>query len=832
VNRGFFQRATMISVACLILGVLLSGSAYAAAQLGGGGLAALMLKDDNLPAGFQPYAPLTGPLDGKRAQLLGLNLSQLGIQNGWLRYWVSPRTGDQVMELAFDAGTRSDAQAAEARTVSSLRKQGLARHPIAGPAHFTGFSATADIRGVSYFLLALPLARGPYFFALRVIVPAQSAASADALMSKLATAQSAEVPASTPDTGTGIPDNANAAGYAVGALLGYVGLLNLIAYFRNPLRGARRRARRITPPSQPEGPAVWDVSALARENRRAAVWRFTAQLAGVAIIAYGADLFVIRYWYLYLAIGLGVIWAAGRFIHPGGAGRGTNRAIFPRARTIRVTLLMSVAMVLVLAGLITLITAGLYNSVPSGSPGQGIPAQDQGSTFEVAGFILVALGAIIARFARRLGSMDAERLMRRDPRPPVLYLRSFGDDALKLWTATLGRSSLIERFTLRRFDPFEEVLVRFLSLRGPVIAVNPPGTRLAPLGAARGTIDSGDWHAAVATWMERSSLIVFVAPPSQPTEGLLWELRAVSAARHWDKTIIVVPPVSAAQLQRRWQAFQEASARIWPFTFALPAADPAALVLAFRNGAWQAITADRRTEWSYRAALGQELGETHPRAPVAGSPPGQAPPEGDHRLLRPRIAAPAAALAVATALGAWYAIAHGSAHAPAVRPAAHHQPLRQPSEAIPTASASPPPPSPAGQPATAGALVSLAPAAAQYPDAGLIQPVITGYFQSINNRDYTGYLVTVSPNVALSLDQFETGFESTQDSNVLVTGISTAYDGRPEADVTFTSRQQPQDGPAGESCTNWQVKMFFDGSPGSYTIGAPPAGYSASYSPC
>lgn len=623
-NRGFFQRATMISVACLILGVLLSGSAYAAAQLGGGGVAALMLKDDNLPAGFQPYAPLTGPLDAKRAQLLGLNLSQLGIQTGWLRYWVSPPTGDQVMELAFDAGTRSDAQAAETRTVSSLRKQGLTRHPIAGPAHFTGFSTTADISGVSYFLLALPLARGPYFFALRVIVPAQSAASADSLMSKLATAQSDEVPASTPDTGTGIPDNANAAGYAVGALLGYVGLLNLIAYFRNPLRGARRRARRIPPPSRPEGPAVRDVSVPARDNKRVAVWRFAAQLAGVAIIAYGADLFVIRDWYLYLAVGLGVIWAAGRFIHPGGAGRGANRTIFPRARTIRVTVLMSLAMVLVLAGLITLITAGLYNSMPagtvSGSPGPGIPAQDQASTFELAGFILVALGAIIARFARRLGSIDAERLMRRDPRPPVLYLRSFGDDALKLWTATLGRSSLIERFTLRRFDPFEEVLVRFLSLRGPVIAVNPPGTRLAPLGAARGTIDSGDWHSAVATWMERSSLIVLVAPPSQPTEGLLWELQAVSAAGHWDKTIIVVPPVSPAQLQRRWQAFQEAVARIWPFTIALPAEDTAALVLAFRNGAWQEITADRRTEWSYRAALGQELDEMHPPAPVAGSP--------------------------------------------------------------------------------------------------------------------------------------------------------------------------------------------------------------------
>ena len=84
----------------------------------------------------------------------------------------------------------------------------------------------------------------------------------------------------------------------------------------------------------------------------------------------------------------------------------------------------------------------------------------------------------------------------------------------------------------------------------------------------------------------------------------------------------------------------------------------------------------------------------------------------------------------------------------------------------------------------------------------------------------------------MTASQFQTGFESTQDSDVLVTGITTAPDGRPAADVTFTSRQQPQDGPDGESCTNWHVTMFFDGSAGSYTIGAPPAGYHASYQAC
>jgi len=129
-------------------------------------------------------------------------------------------------------------------------------------------------------------------------------------------------------------------------------------------------------------------------------------------------------------------------------------------------------------------------------------------------------------------------------------------------------------------------------------------------------------------------------------------------------------------------------------------------------------------------------------------------------------------------------------------------------------------------------LVKLAPAVAQYPDAGSLQAVIIEYFQGINNRDYSEYAATQSAGMALTFQQFETGFRSTEDSSVLVTSIATAPDGRPEADVTFTSRQQPQDGPNGESCTNWQVTMFFDENAGTYTIGAPPADYRASYQPC
>jgi hypothetical protein len=630
-SRGCPRSGVMLLAGSLVLAVALAialpGTARAAPTLGSGGarlaatsraagpssapLASFLLGSADLPPGFLPYAPLTGPLDAKRLQALGVDISQLGPQvHGWVRDWWSASTRTEVRNIVFDLGLRESAKSAAASFDSTALSRGGVREPFAGK-RFVGFRKTGQLGGRDYVQLELSMARGPYLLALTVATPVQSSASGYQLMSRLVAAQLHKVSDDTPETDPSTsPWYAPAEWAVIFFTLFYLCIVNGIAYLRNPLRRARERGWSQRALQQSAAAKVEDVSTQAREARRIAQARFGVQSLGVLIAVRGVNPFLRPYWYLYLLAGPIIMWVAGRYMYLERFGDDKSRMALTGHRKFRIAVLFSAASVLIILGFLALVDAGLTTTQPrdaAAARSQDAAAVAAGGSLAAGllGLALVAFGAICHRRARRLGSVEARRLMLRDSRPAVLYLRSFGDDGLKLWTATLGRPSFVERFTPRRFDAFEEVLARHLSFAGPVIALNAPGTGLAPLGAARETIDSADWRSTIATWMDKSALIVCVAPPEHVTQGLLWELETLSVRRQWAKTLIVVPPVRPENLERRWKTFLDATGKLWPSTMRPPAHDPHALVLAFRDNAWTAITARRRDEWSYGAALRQ-----------------------------------------------------------------------------------------------------------------------------------------------------------------------------------------------------------------------------------
>lgn len=158
-------------------------------------------------------------------------------------------------------------------------------------------------------------------------------------------------------------------------------------------------------------------------------------------------------------------------------------------------------------------------------------------------FVMFFLSRTLASVSRRLMALHAKSLLTLDPRPPVLFLRSFAFDSALLNHPTLLRIVFGKRWRL------EECLAVRLDRYGPFVGIGKPGERLPLLGAARAYHADATWQTAIGDWIRQAKLIVLV--PGE-TEWVRWELAQVAAADRIASLIIVMPPVSASEKVRIW----------------------------------------------------------------------------------------------------------------------------------------------------------------------------------------------------------------------------------------------------------------------------------------
>jgi len=137
-------------------------------------------------------------------------------------------------------------------------------------------------------------------------------------------------------------------------------------------------------------------------------------------------------------------------------------------------------------------------------------------------------------------------------------------------------------------------------------------------------------------------------------------------------------------------------------------------------------------------------------------------------------------------------------------------------------------------PADPNGVVTLSDTAALDPAAPAVLSLVSRYFQAINTRDYQSYrdIHTAESQAALDPDTFRLGFESTEDSDAVVTTIGVQPDGQPTAEVTFTSHQNSVDGPNGDTCDRWSIILFLEPGGDGYLIGSAPSTYHASHQAC
>ena len=171
-------------------------------------------------------------------------------------------------------------------------------------------------------------------------------------------------------------------------------------------------------------------------------------------------------------------------------------------------------------------------------------------------------GILLFRSGWKYDAPTAADARARDPRPPVLYFRSF--DADHQLVAAHGRGAARARFLwyTAGVSPEQEMAL-ILGQVGPVVAIGKPGEHLPELGAARVYVPDDQWRGVVTSWMSEAALVVFRAGE---TEGLWWEIEQALARCPRQRVLIVEigPSDAHPSFRRRFEA-----------TFGVPVQQPA-----------------------------------------------------------------------------------------------------------------------------------------------------------------------------------------------------------------------------------------------------------------
>ncbi|MGO9780933.1 MAG: hypothetical protein ACLPKE_08480 [Streptosporangiaceae bacterium] len=124
--------------------------------------------------------------------------------------------------------------------------------------------------------------------------------------------------------------------------------------------------------------------------------------------------------------------------------------------------------------------------------------------------------------------------------------------------------------------------------------------------------------------------------------------------------------------------------------------------------------------------------------------------------------------------------------------------------------------------------------AAQDPDSSSVEAFLDRYFSAVNAHSYQTYVELLSPQLQKQLTQagFDQGYQGTADSAEQLASISAEANGDTAAAVTFVSHQHPDAANNEESCTDWSITLFLEGSGDGYLVDEAPQGYHAASTPC
>ena len=151
--------------------------------------------------------------------------------------------------------------------------------------------------------------------------------------------------------------------------------------------------------------------------------------------------------------------------------------------------------------------------------------------------LLIGIGAGMRYLARRFSRTSAEMARRHDQRSPILFLRSFSDDQVRLVRPKRGALSRLVLSGEPRPLLDHAILEEGLTL-GPVLAIGAPG-KPTPFGAVRTYVSDDRWKEVVSGLVKEAQAIVIAV---DETPGVQWELNEIHQINYTSKVLHLLPP--------------------------------------------------------------------------------------------------------------------------------------------------------------------------------------------------------------------------------------------------------------------------------------------------
>jgi len=152
------------------------------------------------------------------------------------------------------------------------------------------------------------------------------------------------------------------------------------------------------------------------------------------------------------------------------------------------------------------------------------------------GYSILALGRWATNSSRKLMLRSLEDAQAFDPRPPIMFLRSFMDDlvALKPQRGFFKQWYLDET---SRVVSLDHLILKEGTEIGPTVALGNPDDPVPPYGVARGYFEHSTWKEAVSKHCSQAKGIVLVM---DTTAGIEWEVGHLFDQNHMHKTLVLL----------------------------------------------------------------------------------------------------------------------------------------------------------------------------------------------------------------------------------------------------------------------------------------------------